>query len=128
MIQKIKTLKLKNQVKLSKIIFNSLIRSMFDYSHVILNTGTQKISKNLQIFQNKILKSIKRFPIKTSISAIHHNLHIEQIESRLKKLFAKYVCSKDKEDLITTSLNHYLSDTNSHNKKFKTPFDNFLNP
>ncbi|RMZ98211.1 hypothetical protein BpHYR1_050097 [Brachionus plicatilis] len=38
MLQKIKAIKLKNQIKLCKIIFNSLIRSTLDYSHVILNT------------------------------------------------------------------------------------------
>ena len=50
-----------NSVNINKILFKSLIRSVFDYMVIILSTSTQKILNNTQKLQNKLLKIVKFF-------------------------------------------------------------------
>ena len=49
LIRRFKALKFTNKTKVGLIIYKTLIRSIFDYSFIILNTSTQQISKNLQV-------------------------------------------------------------------------------
>ncbi|RNA15878.1 hypothetical protein BpHYR1_050954 [Brachionus plicatilis] len=44
----------------------SLIRSLFDYCFIILQSGTQNIRAEMQKMQNRVLRIIKYFPLKTT--------------------------------------------------------------
>ena len=104
-------------------LYKSLIRSLFDYCFVILQTGTQKILKDLQIFQNKIFRIIKFFPIKTSIETINKTLKMEKIDDRANALFLKFLKSKKNIDLIAKEIYEYSNNNNSNQPKYKTPLD-----
>lgn len=123
-LRKIKEFKWKSSLNLNKMLYKSLIRSLFDYCFVILQTGTQKILKDLQIFQNKIFRIIKFFPLKTSIETIHKTLHMEKIDDRANALFLKFLKSKKNIDLIAKEINDYSNNNNNSNQsKYKTPLD-----
>ncbi|RNA14238.1 AP-like endonuclease reverse transcriptase [Brachionus plicatilis] len=123
-LRKIKEFKWKSSLNLNKMLYKSLIRSLFDYCFVILQTGTQKILKYLQIFQNKIFRIIKFFPLKTSIETIHKTLHMEKIDDRANALFLKFLKSKKNIDLIAKEINDYSNNNNNSNQsKYKTPLD-----
>ncbi|RNA37760.1 RNA-directed DNA polymerase from mobile element jockey-like, partial [Brachionus plicatilis] len=82
LIRRIKGLKLRNTIELSKIVFKGFIRSQFDYSFIPISCSTQKISSDLQKLQNKILRHIKYFLIKTRITKIHQHLKLDMLASR----------------------------------------------
>ncbi|RNA02790.1 hypothetical protein BpHYR1_000057 [Brachionus plicatilis] len=42
----------------------SLIRSLFDYCFIILQSGTKNIRAEMQKMQNRVLRIIKYFPLK----------------------------------------------------------------
>ena len=122
-LRKIKGFKWKSSLKINKMLYKSLIRSLFDYCFIILQTGTQKILKDLQIFQNKIFRIIKFFPIKTTIETIHKTLNMEKIDDRANALFLKFLKSKRNIDLIAKEINEYSKNKNSNQPKHKTPLD-----
>ncbi|RNA31391.1 hypothetical protein BpHYR1_017762 [Brachionus plicatilis] len=65
----------------------SLIRSLFNYCFIILQSGTQNIRAEMQKMQNRVLRIIKYFPLKTSIKTIHKELRIDLTDDRANKLF-----------------------------------------
>ena len=95
LIKRCRALRFKNKINLCFTIFKTLVRSLFDYSFIILNNDTQRISKSLQISQNKILRCIKYFPLKTTIKYIHTDLKIDTVEARAKKLLHSFIKSKE---------------------------------
>ena len=113
-------MKIKNQKNLSLVIFKSFIRSNFDYIFIPLLTDTQRIKSDIQKLQNRILKTIHHFPLKTKIIKMHKKLKIDLIDSRITKLFEKFVASKTEHRLIQDELKSYNRTTN---QRFKTPFD-----
>ena len=121
-LRKIKGFKWSNSININKTLYKSLIRSLFDYCFIILNTGTQRIKKDLQIFQNKILKIIKFFPLKASIDTIHKTLKMEKVEERSNSLFVKFLKSRTNHELIAKEINDFISNKNQESSsKFKTP-------
>lgn len=124
-LRRIKNFKWANSLKINIILYKSLIRSLFDYCVVILNVGTEKIKNKLQIIQNKILKIIKYFPIKTPIRTIHKVLKLDTIEQRANNLFVKFLQSKTKQDIIAYEIQQFTQNHQA-NKRFKTPLDNFF--
>jgi hypothetical protein len=90
-----------------------------------VSVGTEKIKSTLQKIQNKILKIIKYFPIKTSIRTIHRVLKLETVEERANNLFTKFLLSKSKQELIASDISQYVEAQLSQTKRFKTPFDLF---
>ncbi|RNA12396.1 AP-like endonuclease reverse transcriptase [Brachionus plicatilis] len=86
-INKIKRLKLKNSIYLRLTIFRSMIRSIFDNSFAIYQVSPPSFKKRLQKLQNKILRHVKFFPLRTSIPYIHQSLNVQLIEERMNRLF-----------------------------------------
>ena len=81
------------------------------------------MSKNLQIIQNKILRAIKFYPLKTSVNHIHSDLKIETIESRATKLLRSFIESKDGNDLIPPAIERYKLNQPIPKQRFATLFD-----
>ena len=108
-------------------LFKSLIRSVFDYSFVILSTSTQRIMCRLQKLQNKILKLIKFFKFRTKTSQIHENLNIQMLKSRTAQLFSRFIKTRISHTQINNEINTYKME-NQHltNKRFKKPYDNII--
>ena len=69
-LKKIKSFKWKNSTGLGLTVYKFLIRPLFYYAFIPLLTGTQKIINKYEIMQNRILKIIKRFPLKTKTTTI----------------------------------------------------------
>ena len=97
------------------------------YCHVISSTSTEKISTDLHKLQNSILRIIKYFPIKKTITHMHKTLNIEPLEFRLNKLFQNYTTKKTNQGgIIIEEVKKYL-ETNPQimriNNRFKTPFE-----
>lgn len=126
LIKRFKALKVKNRTRLSLIIFKTVVRSLYDYSFVILSCDIQRISKNLQIIQNKILRSIKFFPLKTSINSIHQDLKIDTIEARTQKLLRSFIYSKDGTDLIPPAIEIHKRNQPAPKQRFQTVFDRII--
>ncbi|RNA18259.1 RNA-directed DNA polymerase from mobile element jockey-like, partial [Brachionus plicatilis] len=74
LIRKVKSFKWGSSIKINRMLYMSLKRSLFDYCFIILHSGTQKIKSEIQKMQNWILKIIKYFLLKTSIKTIHKEL------------------------------------------------------
>ncbi|RNA23492.1 AP-like endonuclease reverse transcriptase [Brachionus plicatilis] len=124
LIRKVKSFKWGSSIKINIMLYMSLIRSLLDYCFIILHSGTQKIKSEIQKMQNRILKIIKYFPLKTSIITIHKELKIDLIDDRANKLFLKFVATKQNHELIANETKDYLvHSTNRNNSKYKTPFD-----
>ena len=124
LIRKIKSMNLKNQTEICLTIFKSLIRSIFDYAFIPTISPTQQITKQLQILQNRALRSIKFFPLKTSTKTIHDFFKIDQISTRANKIAKKYANSRQahpqlREDYALFAATRTASETS----KFKTIFD-----
>ncbi|RMZ99165.1 AP-like endonuclease reverse transcriptase [Brachionus plicatilis] len=124
LIKRIKNFKWSNSISLNRTLYKSLISSLFDYCFVILNSGTEKIKTALHKIQNKILRTIKYFPIKTSIETIHKVLRLETVHERSNALFIKFKTSKSKLNLIANEIREYQSEAHTP-RRFETPFDMF---
>ena len=124
-IKKIKSFKWANSKTLNLKMYKSLIRSVFDYCFIILKCGTEKIKSTLQKMQNRVLKIIKRFPIKTSIQSIHKELKLPMVDERANTLFVKFLTCKIENPNIALEINDYLQ-KEPINKRFATPLDVFF--
>ncbi|RNA27764.1 AP-like endonuclease reverse transcriptase [Brachionus plicatilis] len=100
LIRKIKSFKWRSSFKINRILYMSLIRSLFDYCFIILQSGTQNIRAEMQKMQNRMLRIIKYFPLKTSIKTIHKELRIDLIDDRANKLFSKFITTKQSHEII----------------------------
>ena len=121
--KRIKGFKWSNSKKLSIIIYNSLIRSIFDYCHTICKCGTQRFTGFLQKMQNRILRTIKWFPFKTSTKQIHAYFNLSPIDLRLTSLFNNFIKKREHHLLLQNEISSY---TRSTNYRFSTPFDHIL--
>ena len=97
-------------------IFNSLILSKIQYSMIPFLHSSSKIKADLQILQNKCLKSILNVPIQTSTDLIHKNLKVEKLEQRISKLCSNYI----KNSLtFNISISTMVDQFNSRHKIYK---------
>ena len=114
-----------NSANINKILYKSLIRSVFDYMFIILSTSTQKILNSTQKLQNKILKIVKFFPLRTKITDLHAQLGFEMVNSRSEKLFHKFLLTRLNNELIQEEFTKYLDELplEPQPKKFFTLFD-----
>ena len=126
LIKRIKNFKWSNSSSINSILYKSLIRSLFDYCFVILNSGTEKIKVQLQKIQNKILRIIKSFPLKTSTKTIHKHFKLNLIEDRANSLFIKFISKKLELTKIANEIVEFLNDNSTEHKRFKTPLDNII--
>ena len=125
LFKKIKSLPI-NHKRINIILFKSLIRSIFDYSFVILSSSSQKIIGDLQKIQNRILRAIKYFPPRTKISEIHSYFKIPTIKDRSDHLLRKFTLAKTNHDLITTELEKHSMQPSTNSHKPPTTFDQML--
>jgi hypothetical protein len=87
----IKRLKTFKRCKLNLPLTKTCMRSIFGYCFIISKSSTTKIESDLQKLQNKILKNIKWFPLKTKTAFIHEYFKINTIKGRSDKLFTNYM-------------------------------------
>jgi len=127
LIKRIKNFKWSNSTSINLTLYKSLIRSLFDYCFIIINSGTEKIKTSLQKIQNKILKIIKFFPIKTSIRTIHKVLKLETIEERANQLFIKFLTAKANQDLIAHEILEFNNSQLGTQSRFITPLHKYTN-
>ncbi|RNA41915.1 RNA-directed DNA polymerase from mobile element jockey-like [Brachionus plicatilis] len=126
LIKRIKGFKWITSTKTSITLYKSFIRSIFDYCHVITSSSTQKIIPELQKLQNKILRIIKYFPIKTSIVNMHKCLNIEMLEQRLENLFLSFTQKKKSNNILIDEVKQFLNHnppTSRFSNRFTTPFE-----
>ncbi|RNA38043.1 RNA-directed DNA polymerase from mobile element jockey-like [Brachionus plicatilis] len=117
LIRKIKSFKWRSSFKINRILYMSLIRSLFDYCFIILQSGTQNIRAEMQKMQNR-----------TSIKTIHKELRIDLIDDRANKLFSKFITTRQSHEIIAQGIQDFLLHNSSRNNlKYKTPFDSIIN-
>jgi hypothetical protein len=121
--RRIKGFKWRNGKKLSIIVYNALIRSLFDYCHIVGKCGTQRLTDYFQKMQNRILRTIKWFPFKTSTQQVHEYFNISPIDVRLTNLFKKYIRKRYNHELLQDEISSY---TSCSNDRFSTPFDHII--
>jgi len=105
--KRIKGFKWNNGKKLSIIIYKSLIRSIFEYCHTICKCGTQRLSGFLQKMQNRILRTIKWFPFKTSTNQIHEYFSLKPIDLRLTSLFNNFMKKRSNHPVLQNEISNY---------------------
>ena len=123
LIRKIRSLKIKNKTSLSLLVYKSFIRSQLDFMFIAINNSAQKVLPDVQKLQNRILRSIKFFPIKTRIVDIRKNMKIELLEKRYNKLFKNFFFSRLTHSQIQEDIRNY---SQNNQRKLYTPFDFFL--
>ena len=125
LFRKIKSMKI-NHLKINSILFKSLIRPVFDYAFIAICSPTQRISSNMQIIQNRILRAIKYFPPRTRISDIHSFFKVKSIKCRSAELLKKFTIAKRDHDLISAELDEFQTETLPRDRKYETVFDKML--
>ena len=80
----------------------------------------------MQIIQNKILRNIKFYPLKTSTNFIHSDLQIETIENRAHKLLRSFISSKTNTDLLPPAIELYKQNQPRPKQRFQTLFDKII--
>lgn len=132
LIRRIKGLRLSNSTLLCKTIFKNFIRTQFDYAFIPLSSSTQKILNDVQILQNKILRHIKFFPIKTKVTDIHKALDLDMTYNRSNKILKNYLHNRLNHQQLIQDLNFYSLNSSLHSldPKYITlfkAFDSILN-
>ncbi|RNA38669.1 hypothetical protein BpHYR1_008190 [Brachionus plicatilis] len=77
----------------------SLIRSFFDYCFIILQSGTQNITAEMQKMQNRVLPIIK----------------IDLIDDRANKLFSKFITTRQSHEIKAQEIQDFLLQNSSRN-------------
>ncbi|RNA04443.1 hypothetical protein BpHYR1_048475, partial [Brachionus plicatilis] len=77
----------------------SLIRSLFDYCFIILQSGTQNIRAEIQKMQNRVLRIIQ----------------IDLIDDRANKLFSKFITTRQSHEIIAQEIQDFLLQNSSRN-------------
>ena len=93
-IQIIRILKTKikqNNNKFLIVIYKSLVRSLFDYSDIILATASASIISNVQKIQNRVLRICMNPPFQTSTISLHTMANIETVKDRSLALAKSYL-------------------------------------
>ncbi|RNA35822.1 acid-sensing ion channel 2 [Brachionus plicatilis] len=104
------------------LIRRNFIRSQFDNAFIPLSSSTQ-ITDDLQKMQNRILRHIKFFPLKTRITNIHNNLKIDMVATRTKLLLDKFLLKRVEHQQLTKDLECYSTNTS----KFRSLYEEFKN-
>ena len=102
-------------------------QTVIDYAFIPGLTSTSRISTEIQKIQNKMLKTIKFFPIKTTTKSIHNFFKMENGDERWNQLFKNFTSHKESDKLISQEIEKYLSNKKANNTtRFDTPFDLFI--
>ena len=72
-------------------IFNSLVRSVLDYSFFITPTLAESNLEILQRIQNKALRSILKPSWETTNEVVHIALNVAPLRDRFLELFERYI-------------------------------------
>jgi hypothetical protein len=125
LIRRIKGLGLKNSIALCKVVFKNFIRSLVDYAFIPLSCSTQKISSDVQKLQNKVLRHIKFFPLKTRITDMHKQLKLDLANTRTKKLLDNFLQKKSSQSQLINDATLYYYNSKTPNPRFTSLFDDF---
>jgi hypothetical protein len=104
-------------------IYIMIIRSVIDYSSVILSSLSETRLLRLQRIQNSAIRTIYGLPKYTRISELHELAKIELIKDRLNKLNEKYIRSNllNKNPLIQELCIEHLNFTGARILSTATP-------
>ena len=74
-------------------IYNSLVRSVIEYSAILLPALSETNAYKLQIIQNTALRSILHMPYDTNIAFLHTTANVKLLSLRLEDLVKSYITS-----------------------------------
>jgi hypothetical protein len=127
LIRKIVSLKLKNSRELSLIVFRSQIRSLLDYAFIPTISPCQTIAAKLQTLQNRVLRTIKHFPLKTSTRHIHEHFNLELVKHRAFSTARRFAMSRQHHEQLRSDYNDFVkSRTTGTPNKHKTVFETMI--
>ena len=100
-------------------LYKSLIRSVMEYSSIIVNLINAKSINRLQIIQNNCLRIICKKDRSTLIEELHECANVSMVEVRLKKMSRKYIASNiiTNNPLVKTLANDYVEFVNECNNR-----------
>jgi hypothetical protein len=103
-------------------VYNSLVRSIFEYSAITLSTLSKQSLNCLQVIQNCALRSIFYKPIRgTRIESLHELRKLILVRERWAELLGKYVVNtlRFENKLMIEFYLEYLNYSNTRNFKSK---------
>jgi len=92
-------------------VYKTLVRSIFDYSDIIIATANPTSAQIVQKVQNIFLRICCNAPLLTSTTALHEQARVEAIQTRSLSLSKKYLRKAyASNDLIKKLYDNYLLD------------------
>jgi hypothetical protein len=92
-------------------VYKTLVRSIFDYSDIIIATANPTSAQIVQKVQNIFLRICCNAPLLTSTTALHEQARVETIQTRSLSLSKKYLRKAyASNDLIKKLYDNYLLD------------------
>jgi hypothetical protein len=110
-------------------LYNSLTRSIIEYSSIIYPCLSKTNWCLLESIQKKSLKIVLKLPRDTSNKIYEEKIiNIENLKLRLDKLNEKYLqnCITNENEIIIDLLKNYLNFSNARCLKYKTLFCNYV--
>ena len=102
-------------------IYLSLIRSIFDYSAILVPALSNSTLSVIQKIQNNAFRLIFNKPKDTRISSLHESARVDYVYDRFKKLSWKYITKAltYHNPIIKESYNEYVRYSNGRNLSTK---------
>ena len=92
-------------------VYKTLVRSIFDYSDIIIATANPTSAQIVQKVQNIFLRICLNAPLLTSTISLHEQARVETIQTRSLSLSKKYLRKAyASNDLIKKLYDNYLLD------------------
>ena len=88
-------------------IYKSLILSKIQYSMLPFMVASRKIKNEIQVIQNKCLKTLLNAPLQTNTKLLHDTLKINFIEQRLANLTCNYIYKAKRSNPTVTEIIDY---------------------
>ena len=103
-------------------IYNTLIRSLFDYSSIFSSALSELQINKLQIIQNNALRAILKKKRDTKIKVLHQLTNCITIKDRLKNLSSKYITSNilNENPIIVSTVEEFINFKQARKLNFKT--------
>ena len=104
-------------------IYNSLIRSLIDYSAFILTRLSKKRRKQLQAIQNAAIRAIFKMPYDTPSSQLNNIAQIPSLQERMSDLNEAYTLNAIlNENPLFDELKEEYESLSSHYKRLYKTF------
>ena len=103
-------------------VYNTLIRSLFDYSCIFSSMLSKTSLNKIQVIQNNALRSILKKNTMISINELHSTANINTIDERLKHLSKKYIEKNlaNNNPIISSTIDEFINFKQARILKYKT--------